>query len=215
VALSGGIDSTVLLAYLLALDADPLVALTVDYGQRHAAELHAAHSIASFYRVPHTLVDLRDLRTLMRGSSQTDHHVSVPHGHYTDASMKLTVVPNRNMILLAVAGAWAAAEHLGGVAYAAHADDHGTYPDCRPQFAGAMRVALEWAADTPIELFTPFLHESKAEIIRTGNSLHVPFDLTYSCYEGKLVHCGQCGACRARQDAFHTAHVTDPTPYAA
>lgn len=213
VVLSGGLDSSVLLADLHAKGQD-LLALSVDYGQRHRRELDAAEAIAALYDVPWHLARLENLRDILGGSSQTSDAIAVPHGHYTDESMKQTVVPNRNMILLAVAGALAINRKADAIAYAAHAGDHAIYPDCRPAFTEALAPALHLAGWDPIALLTPFIAWTKADIVRRGAMLKAPFILTYSCYEGGPQHCGECGTCVERREAFALADIYDPTLYA-
>jgi 7-cyano-7-deazaguanine synthase len=211
--LSGGMDSAVLLAHLLARG-DEVRTLSVDYGQRHRRELACAKSLSVWYQVEHQLADLSGLRALLGGSSQTDATVPVPHGHYTAETMRATVVPNRNMILLAVAGAWAMSTGSQAVAYAAHAGDHAIYPDCRPVFVEACAHALALANDCEMAIERPFVTWTKADICRRGADLGVPFAQTYSCYEGAARHCGRCGTCVERREAFMLAGVPDPTDYA-
>jgi 7-cyano-7-deazaguanine synthase len=214
--LSGGLDSAVLLAQLLA-EGHTVTALSVDYGQRHHRELAHAARLATHYDVEWRCVDLRALGpTLLAGSSQTSpDRIPVPHGHYTAESMKLTVVPNRNMLLLALAGAWAISRTAEAIAYAAHAGDHAIYPDCRPEFVAAVALALQLADDHRVDLWRPFLRWTKADICRRGAVLGVPFIETYSCYEGAAEHCGVCGTCVERREAFLLAGVVDPTTYRA
>lgn len=215
VILSGGLDSTVLL-YSRLQARDEVVALSVDYGQRHKAEIAAARRICAVTGVYHIIIDLSILRVVMKGSSQTDAQVPVPHGHYAEESMKKTVVPNRNMILLSIAGAAAVSEGADAIAYAAHAGDHTIYPDCRPAFTEAMEKAFAIANWKPIVLMRPFIEMTKAEIVTLGEALGAPFALTYSCYEGELnIHCGKCGTCVERREAFRNANITDPTNYRA
>jgi 7-cyano-7-deazaguanine synthase len=139
--------------------------------------------------------------------------VPVPEGHYEDESMKSTVVPNRNMILLSIATAWSIASGLQGVAYAAHSGDHAIYPDCRPAFADAMNEAIRLCDYSSQELVRPFVSLTKADIVRVGASLGVPFEKTWSCYNGRKLHCGKCGTCVERIEAFELAGVPDPTEY--
>lgn len=209
---SGGLDSTVMLWWLL--DRGYRVeALTVDYGQRHIREIDHALEICSRADVSHQVLALPQLRSIMRGSSQTDDSVDVPDGHYTDESMKATVVPNRNMILLALATALAVSEKAESVAYAAHAGDHSIYPDCRPEFADIMGAAM-WMADWHrVKLLRPFIAMTKADIIRVGDQLGVPMKLTWSCYRAGDKHCGTCGTCVERREAFKQAGIKDPTVY--
>jgi len=211
--LSGGLDSTTLVVDQLALGREVL-ALSVHYGQRHARELEAADRIARVLQVERVQVDAGTLTALLGGSALTSAAIAVPHGHYADESMKSTVVPNRNMLLLAMAGALAVAEGAEAVAYAAHAGDHAIYPDCRPAFMDAMAQAFARASWSPLALLTPFAAWSKAEIVAHGAKLGAPFVLTYSCYEGREAHCGQCGTCVERREAFALAGVTDWTTYA-
>ena len=141
VLFSGGLDSTVLAAQLRA-DGIETRLLSIDYGQRHAKELDRAEKIAQALGLPHRILRLPDLGPLLGGSSLTDDQVELPEGHYAEESMKATVVPNRNMILLSLAGGHALSIGFNTIAYAAHAGDHTIYPDCRPEFADAMEKAL-------------------------------------------------------------------------
>ena len=127
--------------------------------------------------------------------------------------MKSTVVPNRNMIMLSLAAARAIAVGADGVAYAAHSGDHAIYPDCRPEFADAVAAALRICHYTPIELERPFVDMTKADIVRLGAELGVDFSKTWSCYKGGEKHCGKCGTCVERREAFRLAGVPDPTEY--
>lgn len=211
---SGGLDSTVLLHQLLAAG-DQVLALSVDYGQRHRCELIHAEQIAAQLGVRWQLADLSAIRPLLAGSSQTSDDVPVPHGHYAAENMKQTVVPNRNMIMLAVAAGWAISEKADRVAYGAHAGDHTIYPDCRPEFADAMRNAIGLADWHRIDLYCPFIEVNKADIVRLGAKLQVDFAATWSCYAGGDQHCGLCGTCVERKEAFEKAGVSDPTQYAS
>ena len=209
---SGGMDSTVLLYHLLAQGAD-VSALSVDYGQKHKIELERAKEMAADLDVDHRIVDLRSITQLFAGSSLTDQDCSIPHGHYEEETMKSTVVPNRNMILLSLATAWAISLKADAVSYAAHAGDHAIYPDCREAFASALDKAMRLSDWNEVFLDRPFVDMSKAEIVSRGAELHVPFEKTWSCYEGGEQHCGKCGTCIERREAFHLANVVDPTPY--
>lgn len=210
---SGGLDSTVLLHELLA-DGDEVLALSVDYGQRHRVELHYAERMAKRLGCEWRIADLSRIGDLLAGSSQTSADVPVPHGHYAEESMKQTVVPNRNMIMLAVAAGWAIGRKADRLAYGAHAGDHTIYPDCRPEFVAAMRHVLGLADWHQLDLHCPFLGLSKADIVRRGATLDVDFAATWSCYEGGSIHCGLCGTCHERREAFSLAGVPDPTEYA-
>ena len=213
---SGGLDS-VTLAHVLAADGHDLVCLSFDYGQRHAKEVDFARACADRLGADHHVVDLRSVGALLAGSALTDPTVAVPEGHYTDASMAVTVVPNRNAIMLAVAVGVATARGAGAVAAAVHAGDHTIYPDCRPAFIEAAeheaRVANEGFIADGFRILAPFVEISKADIVRRGAALGVPFAETWSCYIGGERHCGRCGTCVERREAFDLAGVDDPTVY--
>lgn len=204
---SGGLDSAVMLAHLRNQDHE-VWPLAVNYGQRHARELVFARDLGA------EVAELSALRPLLAGSALTD-DVALPLGHYADPSMRVTVVPNRNMLLLAVALARCVALDYDAVAYAAHAGDHTIYPDCRPAFADAMGEAARLCDYRQRLLLRPLIHFSKADIVRQGANLGVDFASTWSCYAGGEVHCGKCGTCVERIEAFRLAGVPDPTDYAA
>lgn len=213
VVLSGGMDSTVL-AYWLHSQGHQLRALSVNYGQRHDKELQAAGEVAAKLGIPWVCADLRSLAEVIGGhNSQTNPRVAVPDGHYTASTMKVTVVPNRNMILLAVAIGHAIDNGFEAVAYGAHAGDHAIYADCREEFARDMARVARTCHDYPITLLRPFVKKTKAQIAKLGDELGVPFELTWSCYKGKHRHCGTCGTCVERREAFELAGVKDPTEY--
>jgi 7-cyano-7-deazaguanine synthase len=212
VLLSGGLDSTVLAADLLA-DGHEVKALSVDYGQRHRRELDHARAIAARLGIEHRIADLSTLTPFLAGSSQTSDDVAVPEGHYAEESMKLTVVSNRNMLLLSVATAWAVSSKADVIAYAAHNGDHAIYPDCRKEFIDKLAEAIAIADWHQVKLFAPFAEMSKADIARRGHEIGAPIELTWSCYKGGLTHCGKCGTCVERREAFELAGVPDLTVY--
>ena len=218
VTVSGGLDS-VTLAHLLAAEGRALTFVSFDYGQRHVRELDFAAAAARRLGAAHHVVDLRSVGALLSGSALTDASVDVPDGHYTDDSMRSTVVPNRNAILLSVATGVAVATGAEVVATAVHAGDHPIYPDCRPAFIEAfehlVRVGNEGFAHPDLRVEARFLDKSKAEIVGLGAALGVPFAETWSCYRGGELHCGRCGTCVERREAFELAGVEDPTAYEA
>ena len=217
VVYSGGLDSTILLKFLESQGCYR-EAVTIDYGQRHGmAEIRAAQEITHLMNVAHHVVDVSNLGHLIKGNSQTDASVAVPEGHYTDESMKATVVPNRNMVMLSIAMARAIAEDMDGVAYAAHAGDHPIYPDCRPEFIEAMRQVFRRCHDRPMLLEAPFSSLTKSQLVKmsTGLGMDDLLGKTWSCYNGRALHCGKCGTCVERREAFADAEVTDPTVYEA
>lgn len=211
---SGGLDS-VSLAHILAKDGALARLVSFDYGQRHNKELDFARDCAERLRVPFHLIDLRALGASLTGSALTD-DIAVPDGHYAEETMRITVVPNRNAILLSIAFGVAAAHGDRAVATAVHGGDHFIYPDCRPgfteAFAAMQAAALEGYAE--ITLHVPFVHQSKADIVRAGAAARTPFAQTWSCYKGGEMHCGRCGTCVERREAFDLAGVSDPTDYA-
>jgi 7-cyano-7-deazaguanine synthase len=208
---SGGLDSTTLLWQLRA-DGHEVVALGVQYGQRHEKELLCAAGLAASVGAEWRVAYLDRLGFVP--TSVLTSGGEVPHGHYEHENMKATVVPNRNMMLLSVAASCAVTLKAHHVAYAGHAGDHAIYPDCRPEFAAAMGRAIGLCDWTPPKLLTPFISLSKAGIARRAHELGVPIAQTWSCYEGGRVHCGKCGTCVERREAFDLAGIPDPTEYA-
>ena len=211
VILSGGLDSTTLL-YDLLNQGWIVNAFTIDYGQRHRDEIRMARKTCNLLSVPHKIIYLPRLKELDTHSSQTSDN-PVPEGHYADETMKGTVVHNRNMILIALATAYALDVGAGSLFYGAHAGDHAIYPDCRPEFVTAMQGALEICDYQPIDLITPYLYKTKVWIVRTGMALGVDYSLTLTCYNGTSPACGKCGSCNERLEAFKEAGVKDPIPY--
>ena len=214
VLFSGGLDSTVLASYLISKGAEVRL-LSIDYGQRHAKELVHGETLAKELNLPRKTLSLPGLGDLLKGSSLTDDSVELPEGHYAEESMKATVVPNRNMILLALAGGYALSSGFDTIAYAAHAGDHFIYPDCRPEFAEAMEKALGLADWKDLNLYRPFVDMTKADLVKLGTELKAPLETTWSCYAGRERHCGKCGTCVERKEAFELAKVPDPTKYEA
>ena len=209
VVFSGGLDSTTLIYHLRA-EGHQIRALSVNYGQRHSRELEAARLIAESLNIEHRIVDLAGLATLFGTNALTDHSVSVPHGGYSPETIPVTTVPNRNMILLALATGWAVATQCDSVAFGAHAGEYTPYPDCQPQFAAAMNAATHVCDGAPIEVLSPFVNWNKGDIVRRGVELGVPFQLTWSCYEGNDAPCGNCSTCLDRQKAFVLNNMSDP-----
>lgn len=210
---SGGLDS-VTLAYKIAHEKVLAGLISFDYGQRHKKELDFAALCARELNVPHAVIDIGVIGRELTGSALTD-AIEVPDGHYAEESMKITVVPNRNAIMLSIAYGIASARKAEAVAAAFHGGDHFIYPDCRPPFVKAFEEmqmhALEGLSE--IRLLTPFLEMTKGQIVSAGAELKVPFAQTWSCYKGGEKHCGRCGTCVERREAFHHAGVDDPTDY--
>ncbi|MGN2642374.1 7-cyano-7-deazaguanine synthase QueC [Nocardia takedensis] len=216
VVFSGGLDSTTLV-YDLRASGTALTLIHVDYGQRHRKEVDFAAKTADKLGYRLHRVDLRSVTALLGESALTDRSVEVPDGHYTDASMKLTVVPNRNALMLDLAVAVAVSHGCDAVAFGAHSGDHAIYPDCRGEFVRAFtasaRVANEGMIAQGFAVLAPYLAWTKAEIVARGAALGVPFQDTWSCYRGGGAHCGRCGTCVERVEAFTLAGVVDPTVY--
>jgi 7-cyano-7-deazaguanine synthase len=189
--------------------------VSFDYGQRHSKELGFAAACAQRLGVPHQVIDIRDIGRQLSGSALTD-DVAVPDGHYAEESMRITVVPNRNAIMLAIAFGVAAARQAEAVGVAVHGGDHFIYPDCRPDFIDAFQAMQNRALDgyANVRLYAPFVHASKADIVSEGARHATPFEQTWSCYKGGRVHCGRCGTCVERREAFDLAGLPDPTDYA-
>lgn len=223
ICFSGGMDSTTL-ATLYLKRGYMLGLLSFNYGQRHGLkELYAARRVADHLAaldlapVSHQIIDLPSLRDLLTGSALTDPEFEVPDGHYTAESMKVTVVPNRNAIMANIAIGIASAAEADVIAMGMHAGDHAIYPDCRPEFVRSLRQTMVHALKgfhTP-RLETPFLRKTKTEIALVGSELQAPLHLSWSCYRGEDIHCGTCGTCTERKEAFKDAGLTDPTEYMA
>jgi 7-cyano-7-deazaguanine synthase len=214
VILSGGLDSTVCLAEAVTTHA-PVIALSVDYGQRHRVELERAAAIARHYRVEHIAQRL-DL-SAWGGSALTDASIDIPTADAAadGPAIPITYVPGRNLIFLSLAVALAEARQCASVFIGVNALDYSGYPDCRPEFidsfrstaALALRVGVEGAA---VDVATPLLDLSKADIVRRGVALNAPLALTWSCYRGDGAPCGNCDSCVLRAKGFAEADVIDP-----
>ena len=221
VVCSGGLDS-VTLAYKVAKEGTLASLLSFDYGQRHNKEIDFAARCAKQLNTPHIVIDLSQVGAQLTGSALTD-DIDIPDGHYAEDSMKVTVVPNRNAIMMTIAFGLATSQKADTVAMAVHGGDHFIYPDCRPEFIQAFAkmqdLALEGLNDSGnssgnIKLYTPYLHKDKTEIARDSAKYNVPVSETWSCYKGQDKHCGRCGTCVERLEAFHLAGLKDPTEYA-
>ena len=212
IIVSGGMDSVTLLHYLM-LQGKALTALSFNYGQRHSEELTCAAWQCEKLNVPHKIIDLGSIKQLLLGSSLTSPEIATPEGHYSQENMKLTVVPNRNMILLSLAIGYAISLKVGNVYYGAHAGDHAIYPDCRPEFVHAMRRVASMCDWEPVDIVAPFQRTDKIGILREGLKLGVDYSHTITCYAGKEKACGRCGSCSERIEAFEKNNVKDPLEY--
>lgn len=220
--LSGGLDSTTMLAYAVSQGYD-VHAMTFRYGQRHATEIEAARRVAAHYGISdHVVVDI-DLRTF--GGSALTADIAVPKDRTTDAmatGIPVTYVPARNTIFLSFCLAWAEVLGASDIFIGVNALDYSGYPDCRPEYVAAFERVANLATrggvegTNPIRLQAPLLHLTKREIVQLGHSLGVDYSITLSCYDpgpaGEA--CGHCDACTLRLKGFAEAGAHDPAPYA-
>ena len=208
---SGGMDSYTLLHKALH-EGWNIHALSFDYGQRHSRELDCAREVCRELAVPHQVVDIGAIQSLLGGSALTD-EVAVPEGHYAEDNMKATVVPNRNMILLSLAIGRAVSLQAEAVWYGAHGGDHAIYPDCRPAFIEQMDHLARVANYQPVRVEAPFMRMTKGEILAEGLAMGLDYRSTWTCYNGRQQACGRCGACVERLEAFSVNGLADPLPY--
>lgn len=208
---SGGLDSTSLLFHLKGnMD---ISAVHFSYGSKHnPREEERVQAMAKEFNIPTTFIQLQFIGKLFK-SNLLESGDAIPHGHYADENMKQTVVPFRNGIMLSIAAGLAESMNIQSVYIGAHAGDHTIYPDCRPNFIAQMAGAIKYGTWDNISLFAPFSEMSKGDIVKIGHEAMTPFGSTYTCYEGGDLHCGKCGACVERREAFQLAGVKDPTIY--
>lgn len=217
VILSGGLDSTTCMG-IAATSGYELYALTFDYGQRHRAEIDSARKVAAYYHVmEHRIAELPFLRQI-GGSALTDATIEVPLSGVNKEEIPSTYVPGRNLIFLSIATAYAEVVGAEAILIGVNALDYSGYPDCRPPFIDAFTQAAQLATKAgaegkTLQILTPLLHLTKAEIIRLGTSLGVPYEWTMSCYQGGDQACGQCDSCRLRLQGFAEAGLQDPIAY--
>ncbi len=221
VVLSGGLDSSTLLHYTHhRVPTYEVHAISFDYGQRHKKELEYAKIQVEQLDGDgaHKVVKMDFLTDLFKESGSslvTD--TDVPEGHYGEASMAQTVVPNRNMIMLSIAAGYAVSIGARILATGVHAGDHFIYPDCRPEFVSLVGRTIYSANEGFIkknfELWTPFMYKSKNDIASLAFELNVDIANTWSCYKGGDLHCGKCGTCVERLEAIASTGKSDPTHY--
>jgi len=214
VLVSGGIDSVTAL-YAARESYDIAAALSFRYGAKHEArEVPFARWHAAHLAVPHIVVDLPFI------AEHFDSHLlaggqEIPKGHYEEDTMRQTVVPFRNGIFLSIAAGFAESTGADGLVIAAHTGDHAIYPDCREGFMQSMADAIRLGTYAKTGLLRPFIGGTKAEIVTRGAALGIDYGRTWSCYVGGERHCGECGTCVERREAFLLAGVADPTDYAS
>lgn len=210
IVLSGGMDSVTLLH---ARKEDIALAVTFDYGSNHAArEIECARWHCQQLGIEHIVIPLDFMHQYFK-SSLLSGGDAIPEGHYADENMKSTVVPFRNGIMLAIACGLAESRELDMVYIANHAGDHAIYPDCRATFIESMSEAMSYGTYKQVKVAAPFTHLTKGDIAHIGTELGVDYTHTYSCYKGGERHCGKCGTCVERKEAFAEAGVEDPTDY--
>ena len=212
VLLSGGMDSVTAL-YEAREHYEIVCAVSFHYGANPNDReiLFAAHHAARL-GVPHRQIRLGFIDELFK-SDLLQSGSEIPAGHYEEQTMKQTVVPFRNGIMLAIAAGLAESLEANGIVIAAHAGDHAIYPDCREDFMKSMADAIRLGTYARVEILRPFITMTKAAIARRGHELGVDYSATWSCYVGGETHCGECGTCVERREAFQLAGIPDPTPY--
>ena len=208
---SGGMDSFTVLHKAIEQGKE-VYPLTFNYGQRHSKEIEYAANVCKELGVPHKVVDISAINQLMAGSSLTS-DIDIPEGHYEEESMKSTMVPNRNMVLLSMAIAYAVSLDAGAVYYGAHSGDHAIYPDCRPEFVEKMNDVSQIANYDPVDIVSPYIKDDKIGILRDGLRMGLDYGKSWTCYNGREKACGQCGSCQERLEAFELNGVIDPLSY--
>jgi 7-cyano-7-deazaguanine synthase len=212
---SGGMDSCVTAA-IASEESDQLAFLHVSYGQRtEAREQQAFKEIANHYSVKKRLIVSLEHLAKIGGSSLTDKHVAVASANLSARGIPTSYVPFRNAHLLSIATSWAEVINASYIYIGAVAEDSSGYPDCRPEFYEAFQraITLGTKPETIIEIKTPIIAMKKSEIVKLGEELGVPFELTWSCYSQSDQACGDCDSCALRLRAFRGAGITDPIPY--
>ncbi len=211
---SGGMDSVAALYWARRVH-DVAAAASFDYGSKHNhREIPFAAEHASHLGIRHQTIALPFVAALF-SSHLLAGGARIPDGHYEAESMRQTVVPFRNAIMLSIAAGFAESLGAEGLVIAAHGGDHAIYPDCREEFMRAMAEAMRLGTYAGIGLLRPFIALDKAGIAAEGGRLGVDFARTWSCYKGGEVHCGTCGTCVERREAFLRAGMADPTVYAS
>ena len=210
IILSGGMDSVTMLydyAERIAL------AISFDYGSNHnRKELPLAAYHCDKLGIEHLIIPLEFIKQYFH-SSLLQGADAIPEGKYDDVTMRSTVVPFRNGIMLAIAAGMAEDRGLSRILMANHSGDHAIYPDCRPAFVEAMAGAVREGTYNGAELFTPYTHWTKTDIAKRGKELGIDYGKTWSCYKGGDKHCGKCGTCQERREALREAGIDDPTEY--
>lgn len=212
VLVSGGMDSVAAL-YDADREHEVVAGLTFDYGSKHNhREIPFAAEHCAKLEIKHQVVALDFMNTLFK-SDLLKSGGDIPEGHYEAENMKQTVVPFRNGIMLSIAAGYAESIEAEGLVIAAHSGDHAIYPDCRETFMAPMAEAISAGTYVYLEVLRPFIGLRKEDIAVRGSVLEVDFSRTWSCYKGGELHCGVCGTCVERKEAFSLANLSDPTEY--
>jgi 7-cyano-7-deazaguanine synthase len=212
VLVSGGMDSVTAL-YDAALKYQITAGVSFNYGAKHnEREIPFAAHHCNKLGLRHEVISLDFMNRLFKSDLLTGGG-EIPEGHYEEASMKQTVVPFRNGIMLSIVAGFAESIEAQGLVIAAHSGDHAIYPDCREDFMKSMGDAIRLGTYVHLEVIRPFIEMNKAEIAMRGQELGVDFAQTWSCYKGGEIHCGKCGTCVERREAFIMAGMKDPTVY--
>jgi 7-cyano-7-deazaguanine synthase len=210
--LSGGIDSATVGAFLKFNEGKKIYPIIVMYGQKHDKEILAARRVAQALKFEEPLeLDLSDAFKPMKSELLDKDHDVHPDPHRDTVGS--TYVPMRNTVLLSIAAGYAESIGASEIAYGAHKDDSSDYPDCTEEYYHAMQKLVKVATNGRVELRAPFIRWHKKDVVQMGAKLGVPYELTWSCYNGREKHCGNCPTCTARQYAFLEAGVIDPTEY--
>lgn len=219
VLFSGGVDSTTCLAKAVNnYGKENVIALSVSYGQKHSRELISAEKITEYYGVEHLTLDLKRIFEGSDCSLLTSSDKDIPQESYaeqlekTDGKPVSTYVPFRNGLFIASAASIALSKGCGEIWYGAHSDDAAgnAYPDCSKEFNDAMNTAVYLGSGNQLKVVAPFVGLKKADVVACGLELNVPYELTWSCYEGNDRPCRKCGTCLDREAAFRANGVTDP-----
>jgi len=208
IVLSGWLDSTVLL-YKLIDEWYDVCAINFFYGQKHSKELKCAEHICKKMGVEYTLVDISFLKKLLN-SALTKDDIDIPEWHYQADTMKMTVVPNRNMIFASIAVGYAQSIWATIVALGVHGGDHEIYPDCREDFMQKLNKAVEISDRHKVSLYYPLIHMDKSTIVNVWLHLWVDFAKTWTCYKWGEIPCGKCWSCMEREEAFKKNWMKDP-----
>ena len=212
VLLSGGLDSVTALYHAMSMS-KVIGCVSFDYGSKHnAREIPFAAWHCDQCGVPHEIIEIDFINRLFK-SDLLQSGGQIPDGHYEELTMKQTVVPFRNGIMLAIAAGYAESLDADELVIAAHSGDHAIYPDCREEFMRSMGDAIRLGTYAGIQLVRPFINMTKADIAKRAGELGVDYSKTWSCYKGGEIHCGKCGTCVERREAFILSGVPDPTPY--